>query len=203
MLAPDGEARFELIVRRSRFIAHASGARTRAEAENTIRYRREEHPGATHVVYAFSYGDGANRQFGMSDDGEPKGTAGRPVLEILRGSDITDCVITVVRYFGGTKLGTGGLVRAYGEAAKNCLHRLKTIVRWDTRAGHLTYPYEIHDQMKRELLHANVEIISEAFADLVRVDLEIAVGDVERVIDIVRDVSRGTIGLVLEDRSGV
>ncbi|MFW5643294.1 MAG: YigZ family protein, partial [Alkalispirochaeta sp.] len=85
MLIPLGPARYEVEIKRSRFIAEISGCVTRDEAESILSRRREAHPGAAHVVYAFSLGDERSRQFGMSDDGEPKGTAGRPVLEVLRG----------------------------------------------------------------------------------------------------------------------
>ena len=201
MLAPDGESSIDLVVRRSRFIAQATGVRSRDEAEKTIRRRRAEHPNANHVVYAFSHGDGASRQFGMSDDGEPKGTAGRPVLEVLRGSEITDCIVTVVRYFGGTKLGTGGLVHAYGKAAKRCLESLRTVVKREVRRGRITSPYELHASLRIAILQVNGEIIEEAFTDHVEIDFEVALEEAERLTRLVRDVSRGTIELVLKDDS--
>src|SRR6056297_2586324 len=126
MKQPAGAARFELEVKRSRFIAEIQSCTDRRTAERHIDQQRANHPHAAHVVYAFSLGERNSQQFGMSDDGEPKGTAGRPALEVLKGSGVTDCVLTIVRYFGGTKLGTGGLVHAYGDAAKGVFSVLPT-----------------------------------------------------------------------------
>ena len=87
----------------------------------------------------------------MSDDGEPKGTAGRPALEVLRGSEITNCLVSVVRHFGGTKLGTGGLVRAYGGATKEVLAALPVEELVQKRDFDLVVPYELYDAVRREL----------------------------------------------------
>src|ERR671921_1142335 len=84
-------------------------------------YIRAEMPDAAHHVYAYIVGHGATTTLGMSDDGEPSGTAGRPVMAVLKGSGLGDVALVITRYFGGTLLGTGGLVRAYGDAAKAVL----------------------------------------------------------------------------------
>lgn len=193
MKIPAGDATAELVVRRSRFIARAVPVASRDEAEAAIRTRRAEYPDATHVVYAYSWGDEASRQFGMSDDGEPRGTAGRPVLEILKGSGITDCLVTIVRYFGGTRLGTGGLVHAYGEAARLCLDGLRTIEKRETRRKRIRAPYELHNALTAALRSAGVEICDEVFADDVVMEIDFPADEGERVNALVRDVSRGTI----------
>jgi len=195
MRVPAGEATAEVVVRRSRFIARAIPIGSREDAERAIKARRAEYPDASHVVYAFSWGDEASRQFGMSDDGEPRGTAGRPVLEILKGSNITDCLITIVRYFGGTKLGTGGLVHAYGDAARRCLEGLRTIEKRAMRRERLRTPYELHDTLTTALRGAGVTIIDEVFAKDVAMEIEFARDDANRVGEMLRDVSRGTISL--------
>lgn len=195
MNVPAAPQRFELEIKRSRFIAEIEGCGDRSEAEATIARRRNEHPDAAHVVYAFSVGDTNNRQFGMSDDGEPKGTAGRPALEVLKGSGVTDCVLTIVRYFGGTKLGTGGLVHAYGDAAKGCFAALRTEPKRDLRYRTITASYEHLQQVKRVLQEYGVETVSQDFGE--GVSLTVAV-DAEREGDLQRrlsDVSRGTIEL--------
>jgi uncharacterized YigZ family protein len=116
---PAGRARVEEVILRSRFISTAAPAGTADEARAFIAEIRNEFPDATHHCYAFVAGPpGSTAQIGMSDDGEPSGTAGRPMLAVLLGSGIGDIAIVVTRYFGGTKLGTGGLVRAYGGGAK-------------------------------------------------------------------------------------
>ncbi len=102
----------ELEIRKSRFIAHALPVEDRPAAMAALRCLRAEHPAATHVCWALLAGG----QAGMSDDGEPSGTAGRPILEVLRHHDLDGVLAVVVRYYGGIKLGAGGLVRAYTEA---------------------------------------------------------------------------------------
>lgn len=110
----------EWIVEKSRFLGFLAPAGTMAEVEAFVAARRAEHPGARHVCFAclLSTAETAQR---ASDDGEPRMTAGVPMLEVLRKSGLTDVVAVVVRYFGGIKLGAGGLIRAYGNAVRGCV----------------------------------------------------------------------------------
>ena len=112
-LVPSGEGIAELVEKRSRFLGHIWLTQTEEEALQCIKKMREQHWDATHNVYAYLIKDGAMR---YSDDGEPQGTAGIPVLEVLRKEGIYNVCCVVTRYFGGTLLGAGGLVRAYGKA---------------------------------------------------------------------------------------
>ncbi|HSG29611.1 MAG TPA: YigZ family protein, partial [Candidatus Krumholzibacterium sp.] len=121
---PEGRFECEMTVRNSKFIGLGVPVSDPEEAREIIRDTRETHPGCSHVVYAFITGGARTEVSGMSDDGEPKGTAGRPVMEILKGSGIVDVLLMVVRYFGGTKLGTGGLVKAYGDCAREVVEGL-------------------------------------------------------------------------------
>jgi uncharacterized YigZ family protein len=121
---PARTARIENMVVNSRFIATIGRADSVEQAKTFIQAVRDEMPNASHHVYAFKVGYGGSITEGMSDDGEPSGTSGPPVLAVLRGADVGNVVIVVTRYFGGTKLGTGGLVRAYGGAAKDALAAL-------------------------------------------------------------------------------
>ncbi len=104
----------EITEKRSRFIGEAFAVTSETEVSETLASLRKKYWDARHIAYAFTLADGTAR---FSDDGEPHGTAGKPILNVISGSGVTDCLITVTRYFGGTLLGTGGLVRAYGEAA--------------------------------------------------------------------------------------
>ena len=115
-----GAASAEQIIEKSRFIAYVAPVSDREEAEAFITSIRKKHKDATHNVPAMVLGDKMQTQW-ASDDGEPQGTAGMPVLSVLKGEDIKDTAIVVTRYFGGTLLGTGGLVRAYGHSAKEGL----------------------------------------------------------------------------------
>lgn len=112
----------ELEIKRSRFITWIGRADDGDEARDLIALARAEYPDARHHCSAYIHEvPGANRVERSSDDGEPSGTAGRPMLDVLVGSGLTDVVAVVIRYFGGVKLGTGGLVRAYSDAVSECL----------------------------------------------------------------------------------
>src|SRR5207244_9621721 len=121
LFVPAASARVEIRVVNSRFIASAGLAATVADARAFIAGIRAEMPDASHHVYAYVVGHGATTTLGMSDDGEPSGTAGRPAMAVLRGSGLGDVVLVVTRYVGGPLLGTGGLVHAYGAAAREVL----------------------------------------------------------------------------------
>jgi uncharacterized YigZ family protein len=114
----------KLEIKRSVFISTAFPVENESEVKTTIGKVRTQHPKCNHVVYAYSLGMGGGMAFGMSDDGEPKGTAGKPALNVLRHSGLTNVLVTIVRYFGGIELGKGGLVKAYTESVKKALENL-------------------------------------------------------------------------------
>lgn len=137
----------EIEVKRSRFIAIAEPLKEGDVIKERIAQVRTMHPQANHVVHAAVMGE-QGTQYSMSDDREPKNTAGRPILEILKGSNITGILVMVVRYFGGTLLGTGGLVKAYGDAAKAVLNTLKTEELIEKTVMIITIGYDIYEQVK-------------------------------------------------------
>ncbi|MDE5898469.1 MAG: YigZ family protein [Treponemataceae bacterium] len=110
----------ELVVKKSRFLNELFPCREQDEARALIKAQKAKSADASHVVHAFALGPAAEI-LGMSDDGEPSGTAGRPMLDVLKGRGCTNLVLTVTRWFGGVLLGTGGLVKAYGDCAKSVL----------------------------------------------------------------------------------
>ena len=117
MLVPVERAEASIEVKKSKFIAIAIPTKTMEGVKEAVSEVRKEHPDANHVVHAAVIGK-AGTMYSSSDDREPKNTAGRPALEVLKGSGVTDVTVAVVRYFGGTLLGTGGLVKAYGDSVK-------------------------------------------------------------------------------------
>ncbi len=149
----------------SRFIAAAGFAETVATAREFINVRRRLYPDASHHVYAFRAGYGSSIQEGMSDDGEPSGTSGPPIMAVLRGSNLGDIVIVVTRYFGGTKLGTGGLVKAYGDAAKEILAVLPTKQKIEYSTFELIISYAFYGTATREIAAYEGKIVSENFAE--------------------------------------
>lgn len=108
----------EIIEKKSRFIGYTAPVTSEEEATAFIETIRKRHYDARHNCFAYSIGTGSQPLLRFSDDGEPQGTAGKPILEVIQGSGIRNICIVVTRYFGGTLLGTGGLVRAYTDAAK-------------------------------------------------------------------------------------
>ena len=152
----------EISIKNSRFLAETFAVSTQEEARILIKTQKERHADATHVVHAFVIGP-TGGILGCSDDGEPSGTAGRPALDILKGSGITNIMLTITRWFGGTLLGTGGLVKAYGEAARAVLAVTQSEELVAMKGFTLSVPYELYDRVKREVSVAGIEIVHEAF----------------------------------------
>jgi uncharacterized YigZ family protein len=163
-LRPIGVQRTTTYVSNSKFICSVSPVDSTADARNFIEQIRQEMSGASHHPYAFRVGYANSVTEGMSDDGEPSGTAGPPILAVLRGTAIGDIIVVVTRYFGGTKLGTGGLVRAYTEAAQVSLNVLKTEYKIARNTLGIELPYPFYDKVLRLVQKYNGEIEDEAFA---------------------------------------
>jgi uncharacterized YigZ family protein len=163
------------VERRSRFIATADCTPTVEDARAFIDEIRKEIPDATHHVYAFAVGHGSTVTHGMSDAGEPSGTAGRPALAVVQGSGLGDVCVVITRYYGGTKLGTGGLVRAYTQAAQLVLAEMPRSVRVEKRTVELTVPYSLYEQIKHLVGEHDGEVDTEDFAADVTVRATFAV----------------------------
>ena len=146
-LAPDEIHREEDVVRRSRFIVSIARVSSTEEAKAFIERIRAEHPTATHNCWAFNAGAPEDTaQGGASDDGEPQGTAGRPMLTVLLHSGVGEIAAVVTRYFGGTLLGTGGLVRAYQGSVKQGLDSLPVVLREDMQRFVVSIePHQVSD----------------------------------------------------------
>lgn len=167
MRVPVGVSECEYEVKRSRFIGRAMRLAGEESVKSMVAARRSEHQGCSHVVYAFVAGEHAER-FGFSDDREPKGTAGRPVLEVVRGSGMTDLIVTVVRYFGGTKLGTGGLVRAYTKCAQLALQGLSSEPLMRRLSFETEIPYAAYETVRRTIDEHGGTVSEEDFGTAVR-----------------------------------
>lgn len=162
-IVPAGEIQKETSVSNSRFIACAAPAFTVEAARDFIRQVKMNYPDATHHVPAFIIGHGANVTTHCSDDGEPSGTAGRPILAVLNGSGLGDIVVVVVRYFGGTKLGTGGLVKAYTEACQKVLEVLPRALKISTTTVVFELEYAQLTSVRRLVKAHDGEILDEDF----------------------------------------
>lgn len=157
-------AEFRLEEKKSVFIAKAGRAESEEEAQAFLNAERKRFPDANHHVYAWVIG-GANDQFlqRFSDDGEPSGTSGPPVLDVLRKGNIVDAVIVVTRYFGGTLLGTGGLVKAYGSAASGVIREAGLQEMIPARRYTVGFPYRFVDIVQHRLEQMKIEIESKEF----------------------------------------
>ncbi|OIM80146.1 YigZ family protein, partial [Oenococcus oeni] len=137
----------ELIIKKSRFIADIYPLKEEQEAKKIIENVRKKNPNANHVVFAYTVG--LNREIQrMSDNGEPVGTAGKPVLDAITKNNLINVLITVTRYFGGIKLGAGGLIRAYSQSASQTIEnaQLATLVNYDRLQ--LIFDYSLIDKLK-------------------------------------------------------
>lgn len=158
----------DLIIKKSRFIGCVRPAPDRAAALAMVEALRREHPGATHVCWALLAGG----QSAANDDGEPGGTAGRPMLEVLRRQDLEGVLATVVRYFGGVKLGAGGLVRAYTDAVAQALLGADKVPLRNTLRLHCTVPYAMEGLVRRELQGAHATLLGVAHGESVAFEFE-------------------------------
>ena len=174
---PVGRHRTEIAVLKSRFITTVERATTVEDARAFIASIRDEMPDASHHVYAFRVGHGNTVTEGMSDDGEPSGTSGPPTLAVVRGSDLGDIVVVTTRYFGGTLLGTGGLVRAYSDSVRQALETLPTEVKAAKTQIGMDMPYSLYEQVKLLIAEHKGSIDDEIFA-----------GDVTIIATFLRDV---------------
>lgn len=188
---PAAETRTEIRVSNSRFIATIAHTPTVEEAKAFIGRMRSEFADATHNVFAYVVGYGATTTLGMSDDGEPGGTAGRPALAVLRGSGLGDVSVVVTRYFGGTLLGTGGLVRAYGDAVRAVLEVLPRTEKIEKRLLLITIPYTSYELVKRLIVAHNGEIQDEEFAVAITLTLSFAVEDIPAFIAALTELTAG------------
>ncbi|RAL22349.1 YigZ family protein [Lujinxingia litoralis] len=141
----------EHVVERSRFLGYALAVSSEEEAQAFIAEKRREFYDARHVCFAFRLGRGAQPLERSSDDGEPARTAGFPMLQILEGLELVDVLVVVVRYFGGIKLGTGGLARAYREAARQAVEAAGPERRFPQREVALNIPYGVQAQVEHLL----------------------------------------------------
>ena len=197
---PAQTIRIENVVVNSRFIATIGRADTVDEAKGFIQSIRGEMPDATHHVYAFKVGYGGSITEGMSDDGEPSGTSGPPILAVLRGADLGNVVIVVTRYFGGTKLGTGGLVRAYGGAAKDAVAALPTELKIAKYHIGITVEYTFFERLKLLLAENDALIQSEDFAADVTVYALIPVDNLTAFEDALSELTAGQVSPLVLDR---
>ncbi|CAG4913708.1 IMPACT family protein [Paraburkholderia saeva] len=177
----------ELEIRKSRFIAYAIPVEDRDAAMAALRRLRDEHPGATHVCWALLAGG----QSGMSDDGEPSGTAGRPILEVLRHHDLDGVLAAVVRYYGGVKLGAGGLVRAYTDAIATALQDAPRVERIAQASLTVEVGYADEARVRRWIEQENHALAESAYGMAVVLTIRMPATVVDAAREALRDMTQG------------
>jgi uncharacterized YigZ family protein len=177
----------ELDIRKSRFIAYAIPVADRDAAMEELRRLREAHPTATHVCWALLAGG----QSGMSDDGEPSGTAGRPILEVLRHHDLDGVLAAVVRYYGGVKLGAGGLVRAYTDAIATALQDAPRVERIALASLQVEIGYPDEARVRRWIEQENYALEASAYDMNVQLTIRMPVTAIDAAREALRDMTQG------------
>ena len=161
---------YELVIKKSRFIACIQPVADRASAQAVVQQLWAQHPDATHICWALLAGG----QSAAVDGGEPGGTAGRPMLEVLRHHDLEGVLATVVRYFGGVKLGAGGLVRAYTDAVAQALQRAEKVPLRRLCTQQCAVPYAMEGWMRRQLEQSAAVLLAVEHQTQVKMQWQIA-----------------------------
>ncbi len=179
----------ELVIKKSRFIGCVETVADRAAALARVAQLRAEHPTATHVCWALMAGGHS----AANDDGEPGGTAGRPMLEVLRHQDLEGVLATVVRYYGGTPLGAGGLVRAYTDSVAQALLKADKVPVVRTTTLHCVLPYALEGWLRRELPAHDAQLLDAAHGEGVMVSLQLPEARADALVARLNDAGQGKV----------
>jgi uncharacterized YigZ family protein len=190
---PAAQMRAEIEVLNSRFMATIAPVSTVEEAKAFIQRIKTEFADATHNVPAFVVGHGAAVTAHCHDDGEPSGTAGRPALAVLQGSGLGDAAVVVTRYYGGQKLGTGGLVRAYGDAVREVLAITPRAQRVACHTALLAIPYTHLERVRLLAAEHNGQILEEEFTADITLTLRFQVAHFGPFQEALQELSHGTL----------
>ncbi len=189
-------------IQRSRFLAYAIHAEDEEEVRAWLASVKKEHYEARHVPYAMVLGARADRQR-SSDDGEPGGTAGSPILEAIKAREITNAAVAVVRYFGGIKLGAGGLIRAYAHAAGLGLDAAAKIRMMPLHTMYVQLDYDLLAAVERYMRDAELTTGETSYADDVTLTLLVPTGDIELHQHALTDLTAGRARYRLGDQKYV
>ena len=188
---PLNEIRREHVVVNSRFIATLAPVFTLDEAQTFIKRIKKEFADASHNVPAYVIGGGNTISEFCSDDGEPSGTSGKPALAVLRSSGLGDVAVVITRYFGGTKLGTGGLVKAYTESAQMVVEAVERGRRVEVNVSMLAVPYNLLERVRLMVGRNYGEVVGEEFAEDVTMTLQFPVESMSGFQNELQELSAG------------
>jgi len=188
----------EIIIEKSTFIGYAKPIKTEEEAVEFVNEIKKKHKDATHNVWAYTVGPTMNIQR-YSDDGEPQGTAGIPTLEVIKKEDLRDVVVVVTRYFGGVKLGAGGLVRAYTKGAKVGLEAAKIIEKVKYKEVKIKIDYNQLGKVQNEIMNLGYFIKDTIYTDEVEIIVYSKLENVEDLTARMTDITSATAIISLGD----
>lgn len=189
----------EIVINKSVFIAQINPIINEEDAQNILESIKKNHYKATHHCYAYILGEEKNI-LKCADDGEPSGTAGKPILSILQHHDLTDILLVVTRYFGGIKLGAAGLVRAYGQSASNVLDNAQIIKRQVCNIVSFKFDYNFLGKMQAYLSADNYLVKDSIFSDEVLLSIYAPVDLSGKIIADVYDLSSGVCKGIVTDQ---
>src|SRR5690606_6557147 len=182
----------EVVIKRSRFIGWGAPAATEEEAQALLERIRSQHPQATHHCYAYKVGLGTET-VRFSDDGEPGGTAGKPILEVLQREELRNALVVVTRYFGGPLLGAGGLVRAYAQAAKLAVDAAGVVEQVRHARLSVELDYEWFGRIQYELQERGVLIETSDYGEKVSLTVLVRLRDVDGLVAAVQELTNGQV----------
>ena len=189
------DSKTEIKIKDSRFIGESFYADNSKQSLSSLQLVKRREHAASHNCYAYRVGMPENIEFKYSDDGEPGGSAGRPIYDVITGNNLSNVLVVVTRYFGGTKLGTGGLARAYSEAARNVLEESGSREVFLTRRMSLTLDFPLYDSLLVILRKHNVNTIESDFSDRVNLVIDVRVGQAAEFIATCEEFSSGKISI--------
>ena len=199
-LTVSGSSREEVVISKSRFIGYASPCADESEAVSFLQRIRDEHKTATHHCYAYIIGQNSGIMR-YSDDGEPGGTAGMPIMDVMRLKGIVNCCVVVVRYFGGVLLGTGGLVRAYTQSAQAALDSAGIARMELTTEEYCELPYSVWDRFRYEAERLPVRIDQIGYGAAIGFHLYYRSADRETVIPRLMEASERKLETIPQNES--
>ncbi len=200
-LVPARRFSAESWVKNSRFISTIGPAFSILEAKDFIGQINQQYPDSSHNVPVYLIGFGSSVTSHSSDAGEPSGTAGRPALSVLSGSGLGDTALVITRYFGGTKLGTGGLVKAYSNAAKIAVQGVPKARKITVHQASLFCPYNIYESSLRLVKAHKGFNFKEAFTEQVKIDFSLPVSEINALQSAITELSKGQIAITLQKKN--
>ena len=198
MVANDGE--HEITIEKSRFICHVRRVFSIDEASSYIDKIRVLHAKANHNCVAYQIGD--RGEFGKAnDDGEPSGTAGMPMFEVLKKQNITNCLVVVTRYFGGVKLGSGGLIRAYSRAVSEAITQIGLVRRELMLSVSVVAGYALAQTIQARIEAVGYKLGEISYSEVVQIEVFVKNAQTSEFIDWITDISGGKVEMTFGDMS--